>query len=149
MSKHVSKLSTMSAATLCDSVNALAALREPLLSSHQPIKIVDVPRVRNFDTILFLSSVEAHGDPEYVVLMPAAPAAPRHVHSPGLGRILHHFAGQVTAASEFGTVVIAANAAAQAQAATRDSHDGYLVRQRLRMPAGHRRGGSKALESVM
>ena len=146
MSKHVSKLSTMSAATLCDSVNALAALREPLLSSHQPIKIVDVPRVRNFDTILFLSSVEAHGDPEYVALMPAAPG---HVHSPGLGRILHHFAGQVTAASEFGTVVIAANAAAQAQAATRDSHDGYLVWQRLHMPAGHRRGGSKALESVM
>ena len=139
----------MTAGTLCDSGNALAALSELLLASHRPVNIVDAPRTRKLDTISFLQSRgNAQGDTEYVVPMPV-PAAPRHVHNPGLGSVLHQFVGQVAAASEFGTAAIAANADAQAQATVRDSYDGFLVRQRLRMPTGHRRGGVKALESVM
>jgi hypothetical protein len=150
----------MAAATLCNSVNALAALRELLVASRLPVNFADTPHTTQIDTMQ--SKVDAPGDSEYAGPMPvaamlrnvhkatrealAAPI-PRHVQTPCFCCIPHQSTGRATATSE---VVATAKAFTQAQAAVSDSQDGYLMLQRLRMPAGrHRRGGVKALESAM
>ena len=85
----------MATATLCNLVNALAALRELLVASRLPVNFANTPHTTQIDTMQ--SKVDAPSDSEYAGAMPVAamlrnvhkatqeaPAAPisRHVQTP-------------------------------------------------------------------